>query len=364
MNVLNKLHDVKSKYMKTYNFGLLGAGMIAQHHIQSLQKSGRANVTWVAARRPEAVEKLRNDYAIANATVDYREMLADERLDAVIISTPPSTHLQMFNDVIKAGKHVLLEKPSAMSLKEVDEMIALKNQYPELVVCDASCRHSRLQPMFSFIKKFIEEGHLGEIYFIHHNSVAMQSRPGIEYHPTAKWFLDRNIAGGGPLFDWGVYDLSFHLGILNDAPELKKVNHVFLKSNLDQVDPGTDIYNVEEHFAASLSFSNGLDFYWERGGHANMEVPNETRIYGTRGGLKFQFLSWDQHDVNFYFVENEGRGKAANKTFQVDFSGQDDAFELIQHFLDVMDGKSKPAMPLELSKKHLEIIFKCYEEAN
>lgn len=349
--------------MRIYNVGLLGVGMIAKAHIQSLQKSNRANVTWVAARRQEAVDKVKNEFSIAHATTDYREMLADRSLDAVIISTPPSTHLKFFREAIKAGKHVLLEKPAGMSLREVDEMIEMKNQYPELIVCDASCRHSRLQPMFSFIKKFISEGHLGEIYFIHHNSVAMQSRPGIEYHPTAKWFLDKKIAGGGPLFDWGVYDLSFHLGILNDEPKLDEIKHVFLKSNLDKKDPSTEVYDVEEHFAASLRFSKSLNFYWERGAHANMEVPNETRIYGTNGGMKFQFLSWDQHDVKFYFVDNDGRGKANQKTFNVDFSGQDDAYELISHFLDVMDGKEKPAMPLELARKHLEIIFKCYEQA-
>lgn len=349
--------------MQTYKFGLLGAGMIAQRHIKNLQATGRAEVTWVAARRQEAVDKVKKDFNIGKATTDYREMLADPELDAVIISTPPDTHKQFFKETLEAGKHVILEKPAGMTLTEVDEMIALKNNHPELMVCDASCRHSRLQPMFTFVKSFIEQGHLGEIYYVHHNAVTQQSRPGIEYHPTAKWFLNKQIAGGGPLFDWGVYDLSFHLGILGDAPELDAINRIFLKSNLDQVDPQTDIYDVEEHFVAQLSFSNQLDFYWERGGHANMEVPNETRIYGTKGGLKFHFLSWDDHEVKFYFVENEGKGKAATKSFQVDFKNHDDELELIRHFVEVLDGKARPSMPLELARKHLEIIFKCYQAA-
>ena len=213
---------------KIFNIGIIGAGMIAEHHIVSLQKNSRVSITWIAATKPEKLEKIRAKYSINKATINYKDILSDPNVDAVIICTPPNLHKTMFIEAVNAGKHILVEKPLAMSLKEIDEMIEVKNLHPEVKVLDCSARHSRLQPKYSKIKEIIASGKLGEVYFIHHNCVWRQSRAGIEYHPEAKWFLNKAISGGGPLFDWGVYDLSFHLGVLGDAVELKNVSSVLL----------------------------------------------------------------------------------------------------------------------------------------
>lgn len=346
-----------------YTFGILGAGMIAEHHILNLQKTGRATVKWIAATKPEKVRQVGAKYGVGHTTVDYSEILDDPEVDAVVVCTPPFLHKTMFVESLRAGKHVLVEKPLAMSLKEADTMIRVSRQFPRQKVMDCSARHSRLQPKFRRVKEIIDSGALGDIYYIHHNCVWRQSRGGIEYHPTAKWFLDKSVAGGGPMFDWGVYDLSFHLGILGDEVRLEKVDAVLLKSGLDAVDPGTEVYDVEEHFAAHLQLSGNIRFYWERAAHANMETPNETRVYGARGGIRLGYCSWDEPVIEFFDVDNGGKGKARKEIIDVDMDGHDDAYALIEHFINVLDGKETPAMPLELARKHLDIIFQCYRKA-
>lgn len=343
-----------------YNIGIIGAGMIAENHIQNLIKTGRVNIVWINARTQASIDKVAAKYNIPNKTVDYKEILADEKVDAVVITTPPNLHREMFIDAVKAGKHILTEKPLAMNLDEVDEMIAAKNKRPELKISGCSARHSRLQPKFKKVKEIIDSGVLGDIYYIHHNSNNRQGRPGIEYHPTAKWFLNKAIAGGGPLFDWGVYDMSFHLGLLNDKPELKDVDVLLMQNGLDNKDPETDVYDVEEHFAARLKFTGGLNYYWERAAHCNVEVPNETRIYGTRGGLKFAFCSWDAPEIELYTLADDGT-KAVSETIVVNMDGHDDGYALAEHFVHVLDGTEEVQMPLELGRKHLDIIFKCYQ---
>jgi predicted dehydrogenase len=291
-------------------------------------------------------------------------MLKSSEVEAVIICTPPTLHKPMFIDALEAGKHVFVEKPVAMSIDEITEMMEAKKKFPHLKTSACSARHARLQPKFRKVKEIIDSGALGEIYFMHHNCVWRQARPGIEYHPAAKWFLNRKISGGGPLFDWGVYDLSFHLGVLSDQPELKKIQSVFLKNGLDLVDPGTDIFDVEEHFAANLELSNGLHFYWERSTNANMHEDNQTRIYGTKGGLKFGFCSWDPPSIEFFDVKDEGKGEARSEVIQLDMDAhEDDELELSKHFINVLEDVEKPAMPIELEAKHLDIIFKLYKEA-
>jgi predicted dehydrogenase len=347
---------------KVYNVGVIGAGMIAKTHMGNLQKTGRVNLKWIAARNPENLEKVRTEFDIPNKTHDYREMLSDPLVDVILVTTPPDLHKEMFIETVKAGKHVLLEKPMAMSMSEIDEMLEVKSKYPEVIAMECSGRHSRLVPKFRKVKEIIDSGALGEIYAIHHNSISRQNRPGIEFHPTAKWFLNKAIAGGGPLFDWGVYDLSFHLGILGDQHEVETIDRVSLFSGLDEVDPGTDIYDVEEHFMVDMKLSGNIRYYWERGGHANMEIPNETRIYGTRGGIKLGYCSWDDPEVTFYDLD--GQGKARSQKFKLEYEGYDDGYALSEHLVKVLDGEEEPIITLEQARKHMDIIFRCYEKAD
>jgi predicted dehydrogenase len=341
--------------------GIIGAGMIAEKHMKSIQKSKRMDVKWLADIVEAKLQKMKDEYDIPYVTVNYKDILNDKEIDAVLICTPPNLHKEMFIESLKAEKHVFLEKPAAMNLQEIDEMIAFQKQFPQLIVCDCSARHSRLQPRFQVIKDIIKSGTLGDIYYIHHNSIWRNGRPGIEYHPEAKWFLDKSIAGGGPLFDWGVYDLSFHLGILDDKHELDSVSDVMLKSGLDSFDPGENVYDVEEMFTVQMKLSGGLRYSWERGNHANMNVPNETRIYGTRAGLKFGSCSWDEPLIHLY--DYDGEGKARHTEIAVNDDGHSDDEALISHLCDLLDGKAKPAMPLGLARKHLDIIWKCYAKA-
>jgi len=345
---------------KKYNIGIIGAGMIAEHHIESFIKSQRAQISWVVDLNENILKKVAKKYAIRNTTVNYTDVLNDEHVDAVVICTPPKIHKTIFIDAVKAGKHVLVEKPAAMSVNEMDEMIQILQENPEVTALDCSCRHSRLQPKYIKIKELIDKGLLGDIYLIHHNHVQRQFRPGIEYHPDAKWFLNKQVAGGGPLFDWGVYDLAFHLGILGDKYDLKQVNSIATFSGLDNYKAGDHIYDVEEHFTSALEFTNGLKYYWERGTHANVEVPNETRIYGSRGGIKVSYCSWEGETIEFYTLDKNN--KAQQETLKVNAKEHDDALALVDHFMNVIEGKEQPAMPIATAKKHLEIIFKIYKE--
>jgi len=347
---------------KTFHVGIIGAGMIAEKHILGLQKTGRAKIDWVVRKDGSKLMEFQRKYQIPFGTVNYHEMLADPGIDAVVITSPPKYHYQMFMDAVAAGKHILLEKPAAIERKHLDEMVKAAEAHPELIISDCSSRHARLQPKFRQVKEIIDSGKLGEIYFIHHNAVQRQSRPGIEYHPSAKWFLDKEIAGGGVLFDWGVYDLSFHLGLLNDTPQLIGFDLLFMENGLDQVDPGTPVFNTEEHFAVSMNFTGGLKYYWERATNANMEEANETRIYGTKGGIKLSFCTWDQPEfIEFFDVEDNGKGKARKKTIYVDLSKHEDNDALSKHFVNALLEKEPVAMPLSLAAKHLEIIYRIYE---
>lgn len=166
--------------------------------------------------------------------------------------------------------------------------------------------------------------------------------------------MNKELAGGGPFIDWGVYDLSFHLGLLDDAPELLAVRS-FSRNDLRDVSKLVTFSDVEQHGAAWLEFDTGLSYYYERGSGVHGETANETRLYGTEGGLRFQFSSWDSNEIEFFTSEN---GEPRQETLTVDTSGApDDSLALTTHFLDCLDGKAEPMMPVSLAAKHMEILF-------
>jgi predicted dehydrogenase len=348
--------------MKKYQVGVIGAGWIAKAHMRNLQNTGRVDIRWIAARNPENLERVRAEFSIPRKSHDYRDMLRDPEVEAIVIATPPHLHREMFIEAVRSGKHVLLEKPMALDMPSIDEMMQVKAQYPAVIAMECSARHSRLNPKFKKVKEIIDSGALGEVYAIHHCSVARQNRPGIEFHPPAKWFLDRSLAGGGPLFDWGVYDLAFHLGILGDRYDLEKVESAVLKGGLDEVDPESEVYDVEEHLLVHLKLTRGLRYYWERAVHANMESPNETRISGTRGGIKLAYCTWDDPAVIFYDLDENG--KARETQIDLDYEGLEDGVLLTEHWIRVLDGEEEAAVALETAKKHMDILCKCREVAD
>lgn len=167
--------------------------------------------------------------------------------------------------------------------------------------------------------------------------------------------MNKKLAGGGPFIDRGVYDLSFHLGLLNDMPQLNSLRN-FTCNGLRDMSKLVEFSDVEQHGAAWMEFDTGLTYYYERGAGVHGETSNETRIYGTKGGLRFQFASSDSNEVEFFHTKN---GEPRKDTLTVDNSNDpDDSLALTTHFLDCLDGKAKPLMSVQRAAKHMEILFK------
>jgi len=229
-------------------------------------------------------------------------------------------------------------------------------QAPNQIVLEASCRHTRLTRKFQFIKAIIDSGRLGEIYHVHHNHLSRSTF--IEWNPSGAWAMNKMLAGGGPFVDWGVYDLSFHLGLLDDVPQLKSLRS-FNRNDLRDVSNLVEFSDVEQHGAAWLEFDTGLTYYYERGAGVHGETPNETRLYGTKGGLQFQFTSWDLNEVELFYAES---GEPRKEVLTIDMTdAPDDDLALSTHFLDCLDGKVQPLMTVQRAAKHMEILFQILE---
>jgi predicted dehydrogenase len=254
-----------------------------------------------------------------------------------------------------------MEKPMALDSALAEELIAESEKHPRQVYSGCTARYSRLNTKYTVLRQLIEQGRLGEVYHIHHRSIGRRGRPGIEYNPSAKWFLDRSKSGGGILWDWGGYDLAFHLGLVGD-PDLTRVQ-AFTVKGLDRVESGADVWDVEEHGMAVMTFGNGMTYYWERATNAHAELPHQTVIYGSKGGVTLSYCSWDSPDMLVYGTADEGRGEAVVETLSAPAPfdpGQGDMDAAAEMFVAaVLDGEQLAIAPRrELANmKTLEEIY-------
>ncbi|MBN1779521.1 Gfo/Idh/MocA family oxidoreductase [bacterium] len=336
-----------------FNIGIIGAGMIGDVHLEKIRQDGRGRVTWIASRTEDTLSRKLKKYNVPNGSTDYRDMLDDTTLNAVVIAAPPFLHPEMLQDALQSGKHVLLEKPMVANPEQLDRIVRLAGEYKDLMILECSCRHARLQPKFNAVRDMIRDGVLGEIYHIHHNHLMRSTF--IEYNPAGTWAHRKELAGGGPFMDWGVYDLSFHLGILDDIPGLSSVQ-AFTRSGLKHYRIPGFYSDIEEHGAAYMNFDTGLTYYYERGSGVPFETGNETRIYGTLGGLRISYCSWDAPEMTLFLTDENRAGMTERRVVQ-EAADHDDNLALTTHFLDCLEGISEPAMTVSLAAKHLRILF-------
>jgi predicted dehydrogenase len=342
--------------MEKYNLGIIGAGMYGKILMKYFKQDERANILWVNSASEATTKSAAEEFGVAKWSTDYRDVLNDPAVDAVVIATPPFLHAEQLEAALHTGKHVLLEKPIAESRESLQRIVEAVESAPSLKVLEASCRHTRLTRKFKFIKDIIDSGRLGKIYHIHHNSLSRGTF--IEYNPNGAWAMNKKLAGGGPFVDRGVYDLSCHLGLLNDVPQLKSMQS-FTRNDLRDMSKYVKLSDVEQHGAAWMEFDTGLTYYYENGGGVHNETPNETRLYGTKGGLRFHHYSWDSNEIEFFTIKN---GEPHKETLTVDVTGEpDDSHAITTHFLDYLDGTAEPLMTVQRAAKHMEILFKILE---
>lgn len=179
--------------------GLVGLGYWGPNHLRVLQDSEKVVLRWICDADAQRVERFGRRTQAA-ATTDLEHLLADPRLDAVIIATPISTHYPLARRSLEAGKHVLIEKPLASTSQEADQLIALADERGLALMCGHTFLFS---PPVIAIREMLRRGDLGDIYFV------TSSRVNLGLH-------QRDVS---VLWDLAPHDFSILLDWLGEMPE-------------------------------------------------------------------------------------------------------------------------------------------------
>ena len=145
-------------------FGLIGLGYWGPNYARVLSELADAELAWVCDLNPQALELVRRRNPTVKLTTDVRHVLDDRAVDAVIISTPTSTHPSLSHAALEAGKHVLCEKPLAGTAEECDDLIAASREADRVLMVG----HTFIfNPAVRRMKAFIESGDIGRVLYCH-----------------------------------------------------------------------------------------------------------------------------------------------------------------------------------------------------
>ncbi len=194
--------------MDTVRWGLLSTANINRRLIPAIRASRRGELVAVASREHGKARSYAAKWEIPQAFGSYEAMLISDRIDAVYISLPNHLHAEWSIRAMQEGKHVLCEKPMALSVEEVDRMIAASQRYGRVLAEAFMYRH---HPQTKIAGEWVHGGRLGEVCEVRSVfNFAFRSRENIRLVPEF---------GGGCLWDVGVYPLSFAQFIMGGPPE-------------------------------------------------------------------------------------------------------------------------------------------------
>lgn len=302
---------------ETLKVGIIGVGAIGRHHLRGLADCPEAEVIAIADVNEVTLEAVADEFGIASTTTDYRELLEEEGLQAVVVCTPPFMHALPTMDAAAKGLHVLCEKPMALSASEARAMVeACEKAGVKLGICHA---RSRFSAAAEAARQYVQSGSLGDIYYGRVSTFRRRGRPGLDMMLNSKWFLDASQAGGGALFDIGCYDLDLFLYLLG-SPEPEAVTAITFRG-LETPPEINFVYDVEEHASLFVRFAGGLAATFETAWAANMDGGDGLRLFGTKGGLRLKPFTvyMQQHgqpvDITPQIRGNGGPSNALQRDF-------------------------------------------------
>ena len=334
---------------------MIGTGNISHSHMDGYKQLSDVEIVAACDINQPRVEAYARQYGIRHVFTDYHDMLQMEELDAVSVCTWNSVHAAASIAALKAGKHVLCEKPLAMT---VDEAAAMEQAAKESGCILMVGFVMRFEQKAMMLLDWVKAGHFGQIYFAKVSYLRRAGNPG-------GWFADRKRSGGGPLIDLGVHiiDISHYL---MGKPELVTVsgatfNKLGNRDNLKGVvrysasDPAS-VCDVEDMAVAMLRFADGSVMSVETSYSQHISEDSfSIECFGTRGGFTYEPELRIFSEMDNYLIDMQPR-----------IAVDDDAASFrreIAHFIDCVAGQASCISPAADGVAIMQVLCAIYESA-
>lgn len=321
--------------MKTVKLGLIGAGGISQAHCRTMASIEGAEIIAVSDLVQANLDRAKENWGISKTFNDYNEMLEMDELEAVLVCTPTGVHGAPTVAALKAGKHVLCEKPMEAKLGPATEMVRAAHENGKILMVALKLRYS---PQVIKAKEIVDTGALGDIYYVETVADRRRGNPGGS-------FIRKATAGLGAAADIGIYALDTALYLMGHPKPVAVSGIASNELSLNNTwNPALKETEVEDFAVGWVLFDNGARMVFKTCWCMNMDSLGGTIFLGKQAGLRLGVMEvrGPQEGVTVYGDED---GQIKDETF-TEFESADVFQREDQAFIDaVREGKPSPIDP-------------------
>jgi len=338
---LNAQSSQKQPSQKKTGYAVIGLGRIADHFLRGVRASSDSQITGLVSGHPDKAHRIAAAYNVPSAniyTYDNFDSIADNKaIDAVYVALPNSMHAEYTIRAAKAGKHVLCEKPMAVSVAECEAMIAACKKANVKLMIAYRCH---FEPMNLRAVQLLRDGVLGQVQ-------AIESTYGFNIHP-GEWRLTKKLGGGGPLFDVGIYSLNACRYLTGEEP-------ASISACASVIDHDGRFSEVEENVSWTMKFPSGIVASCNTTYGAQMS--GFFRVHGPKG--------WIEADPAFNYDGLHLRANYAGTQLDEPSTARDPYQFTAQadHFSQCIQQGIEPKTPGEEGLRDMTCITQIYKSA-
>ena len=336
--------------MQRTKVAILGAGFISEIHLESYHRFiPEAEVVAVYARNPDKAKEFAEKHHIAKWYTDVDKLINESQCEIVDICLPNFLHADACIKAAQAGKHIIIEKPLAITLEECDAMIdACKKANVKLMYAEELC----FAPKYERVRHLVKEGAVGDVYMLKQS----EKHSG----PHTDWFYDINLAGGGVLMDMGCHAMQWFRWMLGNV----KAKSVYASMSTVYHKQRT---KGEDNSVVIVEFENGVTAVAENSWAKHGGMDDKSEVHGS-GGVIYADLFMGNSAISY---SKHGYGYAMEKadtTVGWSFTVFEEVFNQgypheLKHFVDCVRNNKDPLVTGEDGRVVLEILYAAYASA-
>ena len=276
---------------------VIGLGWAGEQHLKGYKQLPGVEVLAIAGLEQDRGRELCETYAVPDYYVNYEELLARNDIDAVSVAVPNYLHAPIGIAALRSGKHVLCEKPLALNGDEAQQMVDAAEEAGRVLEVAFNYRKRGDAVV---LKRYIDEGHLGRVYYAKAHWMRRSGIPGL-----GSWFTRKAMAGGGPLIDLGVHVLDLAMWLMGE-PEVRSVS----ASTYAELGPrgrggrvgmaakfgegSATPYEVEDLATAFIRLQGGVTLSLEASWATYSSAVDDFGVvlYGTEGGAEIEVKNY------------------------------------------------------------------------
>jgi predicted dehydrogenase len=340
------------KKKSSLNVAVIGAGAIGLDHIRSYQLHPAARVVALAEVSPERGKEAADTFNIPELVTDYKELLARDDIDVISLALPNYLHASVGLEALKAGKHLMVDKPMATNAKDAAKLVTESQKRGVTLMVGQNMRFS---PEIQTARHLIDQGKLGEVY---HAKTSWTRRSGIPR--IGSWFTQKQFAGGGCTYDIGVHALDRALFLMGEFDAAAVSGQTYAKFGPRGKGDGNwgkgeidkkATFDVDDLSVALIKLKSGRTVLLETSWAAHLPKNDEfgSQVFGTDASILLNPLRLLRSSPHGYITEE--------LTTSTPLAPEN----RMVHFIDVLLGKAKPYVkPAEslAVQKILDAIYK------